>query len=159
MSLLILWMFYFISGVSEFYALITDSIPLFLLIWLVWLKSPSGDGVLSSKTTTLTAFTVSCLFFSPKRRYSNFLLKRKKKKLKRVFLLQWDAIDGILSECVCIGEISIWIIAENNRLKTILPECNAKAISHRSMHLFFPNIGLGGAYRNRWKKWVISGYL
>ena len=89
------------------------------------------------------------VFFPLKGGILIFFKKEKKKKLKRVFLLQWDAIDGILSECVCIGEISIWIIAENNRLKTILPECNAKAISHRRMQLFFPNRGLGGAYRNR----------
>ena len=93
MSLLILSMFYFISGVSEFYGLITDLIPLFLLIWLKFDQSPTRLQLWQPLN--------SMCFFSPKKRYSNFLKKKKKKKLKKVFLLQWDAIDGILSVCVC----------------------------------------------------------
>ena len=92
MSLLILSMFYFISGVSEFYGLITDLIPLFLLIWLKFDQSPTRLQLWQP---------LNSMCFFPLKRGILIFLKKKKKKLKKVFLLQWDAIDGILSVCVC----------------------------------------------------------
>lgn len=100
MSLLILSMFYFISGVSEFYGLITDLIPLFLFIWLKSDQSPtSGDGVLSSKTTALIAFIIPWVPPPSEKRYSNFLLKKVEEGLSpTVGCYSWHF------ECVCVWE-------------------------------------------------------
>lgn len=67
--------------------------------------------------------------------------------------LPWHAVDGVLYLCVVVfvcvyereREISIWITAENSRLKAILPESNAKAIRNSSILLLFPNQRLGEA--------------